>query len=505
METQIKNILDDLYKIDPELKNYEEELKKMIIKLLKSKPDTKFDEKFIQKLKEEILKKADELKNETVKEGSSVFELIFTSRLSYALVGAVAMLILVIVASPIIKKQNSFVFDNKSGEITLEQGIKNLGDKAFGSLYSTESATSLVEGRGVGGGGGQVTPMIESLDSGSVKMGVLPPYDVVNYNFKYIGGEFNIDEEKMGVYKRTKSESLAKSFGDYLSNLNFDLVDIGKFNDLRLDNLALSENKDFGYSVFINSKEETISINQNWDRWPRPQDKCRDEACFEQFRLKEKDLPREEDLISIADNFLSKYNIDKAYYDSPIIQKSWERNYGVDEGYIPEMIQIVYPEKINGKIVYDYSSNVTGLYVSVDVRSKKAAGAYTITPHLFESSQYEIENNEEELIKLAEQGGLFRQYKSPNPTKNVDIELGSPEIGLIKYYNYQNNISEELYVPALIFPIISISDKEVYFYQQNIIVPLAKDIIENIVTPEPFPEPMPLIREKTIESSNIKK
>jgi len=48
-------ILEELYAWNPELKNKEAELIKLIELMVKSKPDTKFDEAFSEALKKDLL------------------------------------------------------------------------------------------------------------------------------------------------------------------------------------------------------------------------------------------------------------------------------------------------------------------------------------------------------------------------------------------------------------------------------------------------------------------
>ena len=118
-----------------------------------------------------------------------------------------------------------------------------------------------------------------------------------------------------------------------------------------------------------------------------------------------------------------------------------------------------------------------------------------ITSQNYISSNYEIENSSEKIIAIAEKGGLRQTFKYPEATKTIDIELGTPTLGLIKYYQYNRDKMEssELLVPAYIFPITDIPE-ETYFYQENIVVPLVKEIIaeriQNNNGPAPRPEPM---------------
>ncbi len=57
MEQHILDILNDLYELDPELKEKEDELKKIIKELLSSKPVVEIDEEFKNNLKNELIKK----------------------------------------------------------------------------------------------------------------------------------------------------------------------------------------------------------------------------------------------------------------------------------------------------------------------------------------------------------------------------------------------------------------------------------------------------------------
>jgi len=55
MEKRIREILDDLYALDPALREMEDELKKTVRQLLSSRPETGFDEKFRKELLEKLI------------------------------------------------------------------------------------------------------------------------------------------------------------------------------------------------------------------------------------------------------------------------------------------------------------------------------------------------------------------------------------------------------------------------------------------------------------------
>ena len=55
----------------------------------------------------------------------------------------------------------------------------------------------------------------------------------------------------------------------------------------------------------------------------------------------------------------------------------------------------------------------------------------------------------------------------------------------MQYYSYDNNTgtANELYVPALLFPITNASSTPAFSYRQNVIVPLVQEVLNNIGPP----------------------
>ena len=88
-----------------------------------------------------------------------------------------------------------------------------------------------------------------------------------------------------------------------------------------------------------------------------------------------------------------------------------------------------------------------------------------------------MENNYEKFVQLAEQGGIYPNYQHPNPAKTINITLGAPAMSLIPHhkYNPEKNEADELYVPALIFPITDVSEPN-HYCQKNIIIPLVAGV-----------------------------
>jgi hypothetical protein len=118
-------------------------------------------------------------------------------------------------------------------------------------------------------------------------------------------------------------------------------------------------------------------------------------------------------------------------------------------------------------------------------------------PNSYESSVYPALTDAAEILKLAEQGGLYPDYQPENAEKTVVVKLGTPKFGLIKYWSYdnENGAGSELLAPAYIFAVTNldeISQTIPYFYRESVVVPLTKDIASAIQPPigvlrEPLP------------------
>jgi len=514
MNKDIQKVLDDLYNIDNNLRQHEEKLINIINELFLSRPDTKFDENFSKKLRKEVLLRARELKE--TNRASSSLNFMLLNKFGYALAGVALTLLLII---PILNlKTDTSSLKSRLSEADNSFKIAKLSKGAFGSLGSDQvlpemdrvekSASSISNdeslaeesiqtfakkeaGIGAGGGGGLAT-----TDS---RIGFAP--NIINYEYEYIGEEIGELKEKMAVYNPS-NKRLINNFSRLLKNFSLDLIDLGKFGSLKAQNISLTEDREYGYMVYLNMDQGQASINKDWKNWPDPFKDCRDEECYKKGRLTIDNVPGDEEIVKIADKFLRDYNIDLKSYGAGQVRDTWRIDYErTGEDYmIPESMQVVYPLIIDGKTVYDGSGYVTGIMVDVSLRDMKAAGAHRIISLNFESSEYETETDTEKLIMVAENGGLRGRYSHPEPTETVNVKLNTPKVGLISHWHYDQEKREgkEIFIPALIFP-ISNKDEAKNMYQDSIAVPLVKEILDErmddiIGLPEPMPIPMPLLR-----------
>jgi len=479
-QAEIKSILDELYQIDQSFKQYEKQLIKIINQMLNNKPDTKFDENFRRELKLKLLQRAEELsKKKTTGFFYPILYFFTARRFAYFAAGTLIILLILI---PIISK------NQKTGSlISFIPTFERVGNAAFGDLQSGSSGSSNADAtapeaqgqpKGLGGGGG-------GSASGSASM-IMPPY-FVNYRYVY-KGELKLDQNQVEVLKRLKGTASSQEINNLLGTLNFGLADLSSFSGAQADNLTFNQDQDFGYSIFISFTEGRINIYEYWPSW----NQCFKNNCVIN-PLKITDLPTDSVLIDLADNFVREHNINLENYGQPQVQDLWRLAYqdstAQADFYIPDSQTVVYPLIINNQPVYDDSGNPYGLSVNINVRQMKVSGVSEITTQNYQASSYEAETDAAKILSIVERGGLYGWYAGGDNV--VDVELADPQLGYYKYWSYNNETgqSDELLVPALIFPIKE-RPLDPNFYRQNVVVPLVKSILDNYNQP-------PVILEKT--------
>jgi len=417
-----------------------------------------------------------------------------------------------------------FYYLNKNKRINLNLDLKKIiqiENNAFGSLKSEQTAekTQLNKANdtvGRGGGGAVAVPLADNAEITESKM-MLPAPDIANYNYVYQGDKFTISEEQMAVFKRIKNKTAGQQMANLISGINTGLIDLNKFNQTAISNLNIIEDKDYGYSIYFDITNSTVSLSAYWEKWPRSEAECvsndpqANQKCYEKIRLKISDVPTDEELIAIADSFIKEYEINITNYDPGQVQDSWRQNYDAtinkETAYVPDTIQVIYPLIINDQTVNDESGNPYGITADVNIRYKKVYGLRGIMPQNYESSNYAVETDSQKIINLALKGGIYSNWTNPYATKTVEVGLGTPTFGLVIRWKYDQvkGDSTELFVPAYIFPVLN--KPEEYFYRENIIVPLPVDIIEEIEKRDNniigLPRPEPLIMEDSVGINEI--
>jgi len=511
MKNNIKTILKDMYMIDDSLKKHEKDLIPLIERIIESRPDTKFDKKFAKELRMQLLSNTSSLiaQDKFFKKIINTFKSMANIYKYAGVVGVVVFLAFVGIYTAGQKGINKLAFAPE---------ISKLGSNAFGSLVSqdgkgtdtaqerlgtdqalaeseasmlgsemTKSARSsiAVPSAGFGGGGGMAV---------GERMIIPSP---IEYNYTYSGEDFELSDSSVSVLRRVKGEVGSSGIVQQIKSMNIGIGDLSSFTNTKIQNLSFYEDKDFGYYVDVNFREGMISIYENWEKWSNPLSRCTDERCYNDNRLTIQDVPSDDELLSIANAFLSDYGINAQLYASPEIIDDWRKVYEStgDESsvWVPDQITIRYPMLVDGEKIYDQGGNIVGLNVNVNVRYKRASGVYNLRVNKFESSEYEAITDVKKIIAYAEQGGMTGPvFYESNGMTNVgeNVELGTPEKVMVQIYNYSNGLSNELLVPALRFPILNKSDDATFFWRNSVIVPLAKELIRDAVLPEPRPMPV---------------
>ena len=468
----VNQLLKDLYKTDPDLMEYEKELKKILKQMLENEPDIKLDKTFVENLKKQLTLRAEEL-SEAMPHRTG-----WMNKVIFALSGAAVTAIAFIAITQSVPVGQEALFTSR---------IEPVGKTAFDLSQAGDTAvavTAMPQAEGgpavYGRGGGGVT------GTDDMKMIVMPEV-MVNYRFNYSGVLPLPEDGEIGVLKRNLISVSDKRFMDTLKAFDFGLFDIKNFSNLKTDYLSVTEDKKYGYSLQINFNEGIINIGQNWAKWPNPYADCSGDSC----QLTEKDMPEDSILIAIADDFLKDYGISFEDYGTPVVLRDWLLYRGPADtmpAYFPDQIRIVYPELIDGKYVTESDGTYTGVYVSVSVsvRDKKVINVNNLRANHYQKSLYQTEPDSDKIIDWARQGGVYF-YAYRGAEKTVDVTLETPELVYFRYFKWlpEENKTEEFLIPAYSFPIAE--NPELNLYRTRIIVPAVKGFEELNDQPEAVP------------------
>jgi hypothetical protein len=502
-ESKISHIMSELGLDPADAKN-----RKIIERLIKAKPDALVNAQFIANLRSEISDQANAaLPRQWSSETNPVTNLI-SNFMNKVLASALAVMV-VLAAGGLWYIQNRTdqpLFQSSQSEagqlLSGKYAVTGVEEESFGnldrvSIVNTSEKRSASSPKGSGGTGG--APAM-SEDARMIAPG--EPYPA-EFTFKYEGEELTDLDNTQSVLKRSKPVQPESLVSRILNLLSFGLVDLGKFQDMKLQYFAFMEDRDMGYSMNVDMNVGSVSINQNWERWPMPTyDACVNDYCGPQPRITEEDLPEDTEVFKATDNFLTEYAISKEAYGKPeIIHNQWRIMYeqlpAAEKAsyYFPEQITVVYPLILEKQKVLDESGNPSGLNVTYDIRHKKVTSVYDLTTKQFERSEYKGVTDAAKIIKVAEAGG-FRNYSGQANANSKVLKLGTPTKQLVKMWYQDNAMSypshyspgNEIYVPALVFPIKDWQKQN--YWRSSIIVPLVADVLNS--DPIPSEKPIPV-------------
>lgn len=494
---KLKDILKDLYELYPDLKNHEKELEDLVLKMIENKPEIKFDESFARLLKEKVLSSLDLNNN---KNNNSKFNFNFMNKRIFVAAGSLVALSIVFIAAisfygPENSNDSVWSIVSLGSKKNKDVALSELAPGSFGSLR-TLSYVSGADGKADEVDSallrqGPLNDLESSKVAATMDIGLeddmslrMMPYSGVRY--VYTGEDLNLEDVSSLVYKQVKDQDgITKSLAKNLSSFNFPGIDLKTFDNLRVNSLSFSEDKDRGLMLSFELKDGMLSIYENWEKWAIPErDACgSDEDCYNKYRVRISDMPSNDVSIKMASEFLARHNIDTKNYGEPQMDENWLNYYEAAEDksdyYFPTQVTVIYPLLIDNQKVRDQNGYLAGLSVDINVMEKKVSGLHGLMPYKFQSSSYDLVRDTERIIALAEDGGYSRSYYGLDSEDIREVELGTPEFSYAKMWRQVNNVDEDILVPALMFPVIKKAG-DPYYGIDYIVVPLVEELIENL-------------------------
>lgn len=504
MNKQLRSILDELYALDPELRAQEGELVPILEKLMKHKPTVEPDPAFVQRLRMMLNEKYETRSSERAAQNSSpFFSFLHMQTFNYAITGAVLGAIITgPVVYGIMQSGGLPTYNGSTENAIFGYAVEEESAEAFGDLPVMNATDTYGTGQGGGApvpaaisarpqsGGGGGNPAVDKM---------MVPYEMTEYTLKFEGEMPELTAAQVEVLKRQKNVSSA-DLSKILGSFNTGLVDLASFRGAKADSINFYQDTEYGYMVYVSFRDGTISFNANWEKWPNPANNCQDEACFNRYRIKESDLPSDDEAISIAKAFMAEHDVDLSQYGEPEVNNQWRVAYdaAVDKTsfYVPEQVTVTFPLLIEGKPVYDESGYAVGISAGINARVDRVSDVWGIMDQKYVKSSYKgVTDAAQVTAFLDKYGKIPAEWRNGDMTiKSADVTLGTPEMGFVKRYTYTGGLSEELMIPALIFPVTNVSEGA-YFNGTTVAVPLAEEMLNDTNNGGGMPRPMPLIME----------
>lgn len=488
MNPSTNTFLAELYEIDPGLRAHEAEIIPLIEKLLKNDPATAPDPAFVAQLRAQLRERAHAMHEDTASRFS-------WSNMFYALSGALTVLIVLPVAY--LAWNHPSVPSGQTEAPLFGYHVEEKGQNAFGSLKDVHNIMAGGTGGGgmgardqSGGGGPVATPVPApamasapenaALDGNTPDMKMIAP-DGPMYQFDYVyDGELSDLAETVTVYKRDPSGAVIpmQSLAD---RMNLGTIDLGTFKNMNVESVSFSQNVPYGYQLYVNLRDASMSINAQWDQWP--QSKCQTDACYQAQRVKIGDIPSDADLIAVAKRFASDHGIDLQDYGDPAVDTTWKRDYerapNKADAYIPDSMRVIFPLMMDGRPVLDQGGQKTGISMGVHVKEKKVMDVWGIADRAYLKSEY-AGVTDAAAIKgfIGKTDAWMDSLPKGMNVQKATVTLGEPSVGYATFYAYRAGVNEELLIPSLIFPVKDVSGAPGGYYRENVVVPLAKDIFE---------------------------
>ena len=505
MSPNVKTLLEELYLLEPSLREKEDQIVHIIENMQKNRPNIVINEEFKNELRTKIMT---ELKNSTSQKlqnknqnwnwwwiFAGLSTTAFAAFAGYALLGGLAFQT---IPSPSSDKP-VLTMTTSPQKLSFAPTITKTGENGFGNTIALSTAApqapnpEAISARVAGMGWVSSSKMMAN-DT------MMPVQDFPYYQYSYTGTLPTVTGSLV-VYRKNMVPFTSNETSSFLAGLSLDGINLRAFENSNVTNLSFSENRDFGYIVNMDFSVGNISIYQNWEKWPQP--KCDANGCEQPVKLTEKDVPSDDEFTRIGDEFLAKYGIDRALYGTPKIDNSWRIMYARmmadnSEGYIPDQYTLTYPILLDSKKLYEEYGGYKGISLSIDIRTKKVVSMNGLEKQNLTSSLYSNLTDGALVEKMIPFGGRY-ETKAGENQKTVTVNLGEPTVEYIHIYGeWKDGKYDEYYVPAYVFPVL---DKpEGSYLKDTVTIPLVADFAKFVpMTDAPIGVPTPLMMEKAVQ------
>jgi|GEM_PF-1878215 len=494
-KSDIAQIVAELIELEPTLAEYKSTLEKNIAAIVSAKPNTKFTESFKKKLLADLQKNLHSVQTPLPTSPVETMQK-FLYAIGGAIVGSLALYIAVIY--PITPKNSGDTYVPPSS-VAMERAMNNTVTQMPTANGQEDNAMGMIPNPRPqsGGGGGQVGFGGGGIMIDSKMIAPGEPYGYTAVEYVYDGTIDLPIEDTIIARVRTPLKSSQKS--DLLSNTFVsEMMNVSSLKSLNVTNVTLSESGNEPLVMNVDFNDGSLSINRQINYANLPQSNCRDDACYQKFKIKKSDMLSEERMISIATAFMDDLGVDMSKYGQPSLQDDWVARYDIatdkSNFYFPEQASVVFPYLINGTPVYDEWGNANGVNISVDMRLKAATGVWGLRVMNLEEKKYDAVQDAEllrEILRIGSIGGYM-----PEGATVQQAELGDPKMVYMMQYQWDQDtqLGYETYVPALAFPVRKMPENS-NEYRKAVVIPLAKKLLEekrDQMPPMPMPLPMPV-------------
>lgn len=437
MDDKINKIIKELYLLNPDLKNHEEDLNELLHEMLAYKPEIEIDERFVKELRNVLEARACVLMRNKRKKMFDWRAVWNRHKLLITPVPVVALLIVLFLFGLSAEKSNIDLGYWGSLEIVPSE-------KQFGEFDLEAIKPSEIEGRGAGGGGDQLGQKQTQKEVGVFsEPGNL---NIKNFKYVYVGEDFDLMGEKASVLKREKNFKNTKKLADYLQkNLNIGLLELSNFAQLKVKNINLLQEGLGGYAINLDLENSELSLSFVNDGVGVD---FVDESgkTVKTDEQSGKDLLNFSQVVEISRSFLTEKGVNLSSYGEAVVQNVLFDGKNLQEN-LP-IINIVFPLEIEGKNVYDQGGQLIGIKLVYDRKTNIIIRVWGIKSLRYSAVEYDLINSVEEVLSKS---NIQKQKKVREKEDGELVKLTTPNLCYVETFKYTQEGVQEFLVPALIF------------------------------------------------------